>query len=128
MCEMFLKGATVLFGITLARVLIMLAYAVPGFIFIKIKAIKPESISAFAKLLAYVCGPCLAFYSFSRAEYSPQLNKMILIAFAAWILNTSPFRDVNAMGQLYIPSTWDSNAFALRVQSIWPSSLAIMAA
>ena len=72
-----------MFGITLARVLIMLAYAVPGFIFIKIKAIKPESISAFAKLLAYVCGPCLAFYSFSRAEYSPQLNKMILIAFAA---------------------------------------------
>lgn len=65
---------------TLIRVLALLAYAVPGYIFIKIKALKEESIPAFAKLLLYVCSPCLAFYSFSKAEYSEQMHTTIWIS------------------------------------------------
>ena len=45
------------FLITLATVGIMLAYAVPGYILIKVKAVKADSISAFSKLLMYVCSP-----------------------------------------------------------------------
>jgi len=68
---------------TLIRVATLLAYAIPGFLFIRTKALKIDSVSPFAKLLLYVCSPCLAFYSFSGVEYSPELNRMLWICFAA---------------------------------------------
>ncbi len=60
----------------------MLAYAIPGVLFIKTKMIKTDAIPAFAKVLLYVCAPCLTLYSFSRATYTPELNKMILLCLA----------------------------------------------
>lgn len=48
---------------TLIAVATMLVYAVPGFAAVKAKLIKPESISAFAVILMYVCSPCLTVYS-----------------------------------------------------------------
>ena len=72
-----------MFLATLIRVLTLLAYAVPGFLFIKTKTVKPDAIPAFAKLLLYVCSPCLSLYSFSRAEYSLELNRMIWLCFGA---------------------------------------------
>lgn len=68
---------------TLIRVATLLAYAIPGFLLIKTKAVSEDRISAFAKLLLYVCSPCLSIYSFSRAEYSPKLHGMIWICFGA---------------------------------------------
>lgn len=61
------------FSQTAVNVLIMLAYAVPGYLLVKSKAIKPDSISAFAKLLLYVCQPCLSIYSFQKVPYTPAL-------------------------------------------------------
>lgn len=61
------------FSQTAVNVLIMLAYAVPGYLLVKSKAIKPDSISAFAKLLLYVCQPCLSIYSFQKVPYTPTL-------------------------------------------------------
>ncbi len=72
-----------MFIATLIRVATMLAYAIPGFLFIKTKAVKEEAIPAFAKLLLYVCSPCLSLHSFSLAEYSPELHKMIWLCFFA---------------------------------------------
>lgn len=66
---------------TLLRVATMLAYAIPGFLFIRTKAFGPEAIPAFAKLLLYVCSPSLVLYSFSRARYTPQINLTLLICF-----------------------------------------------
>ncbi len=68
---------------TLIRVVTLLAYAIPGFLLIKTKAVGEDRISAFAKLLLYVCSPCLALYSFSKAEYTPKLHGMIWICFFA---------------------------------------------
>ena len=59
------------FTTTLITVAIMLAYAIPGFIFVKTKAIKPDSIGAFARVLLFVCQPALFLYSFNAATYSP---------------------------------------------------------
>lgn len=70
------------FLITLATVGIMLAYAVPGYILIKVKAVKADGISAFSKLLMYVCQPFLTLYSFNRAEFTPELGVNLLIFFA----------------------------------------------
>ncbi len=68
---------------TLIRVVTLLAYAIPGFLLVKWKTVSEDKISAFAKLLLFVCSPCLSLYSFSKAEYSPKLHAMIWICFAA---------------------------------------------
>lgn len=60
---------------------IMLAYAVPGFVLIKVKAVKPDSISAFSKLLMFVCQPVLTLYSFNKADFSKELCINLLIFF-----------------------------------------------
>ena len=51
---------------TLISVAIMLAYALPGFLFVKLKKVSQDSISAFAKLLMYICQPFLTIYSFNK--------------------------------------------------------------
>lgn len=67
---------------TLIMVSLMLACAVPGFILVKTKAVKSESISAFSKVLMYVCQPALTLYSFNKADYSNALALNLLIFFA----------------------------------------------
>ena len=69
------------FKVTLIMVGIMLAYAVPGFVLIKTKAVKPESISAFSKLLMFVCQPVLTLYSFNKADFTKELGINLLIFF-----------------------------------------------
>ena len=69
------------FKVTLIMVGIMMAYAVPGFALIKVKAVKPDSISAFSKLLMFVCQPVLTLYSFNKADYSKELLINLLIFF-----------------------------------------------
>ncbi len=62
------------FKTTLIMVGIMLAYAVPGYIIIKAKAVKSDHIASFSKLLMYVCQPALTLYSFNKADFSKQLG------------------------------------------------------
>ena len=69
------------FTTTLITVAIMLAYAIPGFIFVKTKAIKPDSIGAFARVLLFVCQPALFLYSFNAATYSPEFFAQMGIFF-----------------------------------------------
>ncbi len=72
--------------ITLIQVSIMLAYAVPGFLTVKTKMIKSESISAFATVLMYVCQPALTIYSMNIADYSSHLFQTFWIFFALAML------------------------------------------
>lgn len=74
------------FTLTAVNMLLMMAYAIPGFIFIKVKAFGQESISAFAKLLLYVCQPFLSIYSFNKADYTPELFRSMLIFFGLSML------------------------------------------
>ncbi len=61
------------FTTTALNVLMMLAYSVPGFIFVKSKMIDQTHIASFAKLLLYVCSPALSIYSFNSVDYSDEL-------------------------------------------------------
>ncbi len=63
------------FLITLTSVAIMLFYAVPGFLLVKVGKVEKESIKSFANVLMYVCSPCLIIYSFKNVEYSHGLLK-----------------------------------------------------
>lgn len=69
------------FGITAGAVLVMLIYAVPGFVLVKTKAVKEEHISSFAKVLLYVCQPCLTMYQFNSVTYEKELFKNMLLFF-----------------------------------------------
>lgn len=62
-----------IFTTTVWSVALLLMYAVPGFLLVKSKLIKKDAIPAFAKVLLYVCQPCLTFYSFGKADFSPEL-------------------------------------------------------
>lgn len=70
------------FKTTLIMVGIMLAYAIPGFILIKAKAVKSDHIASFSKLLMFVCQPALTLYSFNKANFTKELGLNLLIFFA----------------------------------------------
>ena len=59
----------------------MLIYAIPGFILVKTKMIKGDSISAFAKVQMFVCSPCLIVYSMTKNDFSEKLVWDMVIAF-----------------------------------------------
>lgn len=54
-------------------VLTLLLYAMPGFLLRKLRLTTEEAIPSFAKVLLFVCQPCLTLYSFSKVEYSKTL-------------------------------------------------------
>ena len=95
------------FKTTAVSVLIMMVYALPGFILIKTKAINPDGISYFAKVLLFVFQPCLSLYSFNKADYTPQLlanmgmvfgvaiGVQALIITVLWLCFKNKFDDVN---------------------------------
>ena len=60
----------------------MLLCAIPGFLLVKTGAVKSENISAFSKVLMFVCQPALTFYSFNKADFTPALGINLLIFFA----------------------------------------------
>ena len=66
---------------TAIAVATLLAYAVPGFLTIKCKLIKPESISAFSVMLMYVCQPMLTITSFLNATFSLDFFWQMVVAF-----------------------------------------------
>ena len=70
------------FTTTLITVAIMLAYAIPGFIFVKAKKIKEDSIGAFARILLFVCQPALILYSFNNATFTLKFFGQLGIFFA----------------------------------------------
>lgn len=75
------------FTTTLSSVALLLLYAVPGFLLTKSKLVDKGAIPAFAKVLLYVCQPCLTFYSFDKADFSVELlmglGVFFLISFAS---------------------------------------------
>jgi len=70
-----------MFLIALSTVLVMLFYALPGFLLVKTRLVPAEGISSFAKLLMYVCQPALIIYSFMQAEFSAELLCDMLFVF-----------------------------------------------
>ena len=65
------------FLLAVSSVSILLLIAAIGFIFIKRDMMKSDVMSAFSKILLYVCQPCLTVYSFSILEYSLETLKNI---------------------------------------------------
>ena len=58
---------------TAVQVLSMMAYAIPGFLFVKTKTLSPSQIAPFSKVLVYLCQPCLEVHAFLSADCTPEL-------------------------------------------------------
>lgn len=58
---------------TAVQVLSMMAYAIPGFLFVKTKTLSPDQIAPFSKVLVYLCQPCLEIHAFLSADCTPAL-------------------------------------------------------
>ncbi len=107
------------FLITLATVIMLFAYAIPGFLLVKTKLIKEHSISAFAFVLMYVCQPCLTIYSFDQVDFTVETLKNMGIAFGIvfglmvlfltvfYFIMRNKFEDI--MSRLYIICTCFGN-------------------
>ena len=63
------------FSTTALNVLLLVAMAIPGFILVKTKLVKPNAIQYFAAVLLYVSQPFLSLRSFLSVEYSVSLLK-----------------------------------------------------
>lgn len=70
------------FSITLTTVIVMLLYAVPGYLLVRFKKIPQSGISSFATFLVYVCAPVQIVYAMQQIEYSPYMAKYLFIALA----------------------------------------------
>ena len=69
------------FLLTFKSVLLLFIYAIPGYLLIKTKLVKPHNIGAFAVVLLYVNQPCLSLYSFQKTEFTLELFKEMGIFF-----------------------------------------------
>jgi len=69
------------FSLTITNVLVFIALAIPGYILIKTKIVKPSAISFFAAVLLYANQPFLTLLSFLEVQYSPSLLINLGIAF-----------------------------------------------
>ena len=63
-------------------VAVLLLCAVPGFLLIKTRLIKSDGISTIAKLLLYVCQPCLVVSTLTGVDFSAKTATDLLIVFA----------------------------------------------
>ena len=68
------------FTITLSTVLIMMFYAVPGFLLVKFRKIPQSAIPSFATFLVYVCTPFQILYALQQIQYSPYMAKYLGIS------------------------------------------------
>jgi len=68
------------FTVTLTTVAIMLLYTVPGFILMKTRLVKKDSISTLATLLLYLCSPFQTLYAMQQIEYSPYVIPSLVLS------------------------------------------------
>ncbi|MBO4452957.1 MAG: AEC family transporter [Clostridia bacterium] len=80
-----------MFGLTALKVLLMIAYGVPGYLLVKTKLLSEKSIKAFAVFLLYVCQPALTVYSLDSVERSPEI-----------LINVAAFFGVTLVSQVLI--------------------------
>lgn len=75
------------FTVTLSTVLVMLAYAIPGYLLVRFRKIPASAISAFATFLVYVCTPFQILYAMQQTDFSPYMAKYMAISLAVALVS-----------------------------------------
>ena len=75
------------FSLAFKTVAVLLICAVPGFLLVKCRVIKDEQISTLAKLLLYVCQPCLVVDTMTGVDFSGSVAAGLAEVFAIVLLS-----------------------------------------
>lgn len=70
------------FGLTVSSVVILIAMSIPGFILIRTKMLKENSIAILSVILLYINQPAFTIYSFQAEEFSTDILVNMLIVLA----------------------------------------------
>ena len=68
------------FTITLSTVVVMLVYAIPGYLLVKTGKVPRNAIASFATFLVYVCTPFQIIYAMQQIEFSAYIAKYMAIS------------------------------------------------
>lgn len=71
-----------MFTITALKVLMMICYGVPGYIFVKTKMLGADSAKVFAKFLLYISSPALSIQTLNSVDCTPDRLKSMGLFFA----------------------------------------------
>jgi predicted permease len=120
------------FSTTAVTVLLLISMAVPGYILVKIKMVKPKAIAYFSAVLLYVSQPFLSLRSFLDAAYTKELAINLGIVFVVslaaqaivflvlWLILRKKFDDLeittNLKNEGYLTGESISNDVALNKQ------------
>lgn len=76
-----------MFVITALKVLMMIAYGLPGYIFVKTKLVGQDSAKVFAKILLYISSPALCIQTLNSVDCTPERLKSMGVFFAASLVS-----------------------------------------
>ncbi len=76
-----------MFVITALKVFMMIAYGLPGYIFVKTKLVGQDSAKIFAKFLLYISSPALCIQTLNSVDCTPERLKSMGIFFAASLVS-----------------------------------------
>lgn len=74
------------FTVSLTTVLVMLLYAVPGYVMMKARLLKPDGIAPLVTLLLYLCAPLQTVYAMQQIEYSTPMLRSLGLCFVLSLL------------------------------------------
>ena len=76
-----------MFVVTALKVLMMIAYGLPGYVFVKTKLVGQDSAKVFAKFLLYISSPALCIQTLNSVDCTPERLKSMGIFFAMSLLS-----------------------------------------
>lgn len=74
------------YTVTLSTVILMIAYAIPGYLLMKTKMTRPTAIPAYASLLLYVCTPVQMLYGMQKITRTAYMLKYLVWTFVLSIV------------------------------------------
>ena len=76
-----------MFVITALKVLMMIAYGLPGYVFVKTKMVGQDSAKVFAKILLYISSPALCIQTLNSVDCTPERLKYMGVFFVAALVS-----------------------------------------
>lgn len=70
------------FTVTLTTVFVMFLYALPGYVMMRSKLLKPDAIGPTVTILVFLCAPLQTLYAMQQITLSPEMIRNLLLAAA----------------------------------------------
>ncbi len=105
-----MNNAVILF----VNITVMLLYSFPGFVLVKSKMLRSDSISGFNVLLLYVTQPCLSYYALTKIQFEQRILLNMLYTF---LISLGVMLTVIAVFRLFTKNK-QKESVALRISNV----------